>query len=77
MNNILDRKVPFAETEATVVFDWEKGTGDSAMIYITQCYINALNVQRSLKAMHRIQYAVCTIFFYTCGQVICCAPPYV
>ncbi len=30
-----DRRVPFAETEATVVFDWEKGKGSAAFRFFT------------------------------------------
>jgi hypothetical protein len=32
---VSDRKVPFAETEATVVFDWEKGKGSAAFRFFT------------------------------------------
>jgi hypothetical protein len=37
---VSDRKVPFAETEATVVFDWEKGR-NSEHFFMTRHYLTA------------------------------------
>jgi hypothetical protein len=39
---VSDRKVPFAETEATVVFDWEKGR-NSAQLFMSAALFNTLS----------------------------------
>jgi hypothetical protein len=39
-DHVSDRKVPFAETEATVVFDWEKGR-NSAQLFMMRHYLTA------------------------------------
>jgi hypothetical protein len=41
-DRVSDRKVPFAETEATVVFDWEKGR-NSVQLFMSAALFNSLS----------------------------------